>query len=210
MMTVPVVGLTGGIASGKSTVARHFASLGVPAVDADLLAREVVAQGSPGLAAIEAAFGPGVLLPDGGLDRKAMGQLIFQDAAARARLNAIMHPRIAALGAERIRALATKGVPYVLYEAALIVENGLHRAMQGLIVVAADAATQRTRIMKRDALSASEAEARILAQASLERKLEVADFVIDNSDELADGLLERVRTVHAALLANFARKAPQS
>jgi dephospho-CoA kinase len=198
-----VVGLTGGIASGKSTVARHFAELGVPSVDADLLAREVVAKGSPGLAAIVETFGEDVLLPDGNLDRKAMGQKVFSDPTARAQLNAITHPRIAALGAERVRALSEKGVPYVLYEAALIVENGLHRGMRALVVVSADAATQRARIMQRDLLSLAEAEARIQSQAPLERKLEVADFVIDNSEVNLDTLAARVGEVHRALLLHL-------
>lgn len=195
-----VVGLTGGIASGKSTVARHFADLGVPSVDADVLAREVVAKGTPGLAAIVETFGPAFLLPDGTLNRKALGQLVFDDPAARTKLNAITHPRIAALGAERVRALSGKGVPYVLYEAALIVENGLHRGMRALVVVSADASTQRARIMQRDLLSRAQAEARIQAQAPLERKLEVADFVIDNSEVNLDTLAERVKQVHEALL----------
>ena len=98
-----------------------------------------------------------------------MGQRVFSDPVARAKLNAITHPRIAALGAERVRTLSEKGVPYVLYEAALIVENGLHRGMRALVVVSADAATQRARIMQRDMLSLVEAEARINAQAPLER-----------------------------------------
>ncbi|MFT3927317.1 MAG: dephospho-CoA kinase [Myxococcales bacterium] len=203
-----VVGLTGGIASGKSTVARQFEQLGVPSVDADQLAREVVAKGSVGLAAIVEAFGVEVLLQDGNLDRKAMGQKVFSDPIARAKLNAITHPRIASLGAERVRALAQKGVPYVLYEAALIVENGLHRGMGALVVVSADAATQRTRIMQRDLLSLAEAEARIAAQAPLEKKLAVADFVIDNSQVNVETLGERVREVHQALLSRFGGRTP--
>lgn len=202
-MAVPVVGLTGGIASGKSTVARHFERLGVPSVDADLLAREVVEKGSAGLAAIVETFGEDILLPDGNLDRKAMGQRVFADPAARAQLNAITHPRIAALGAERVRMVGEKGVPYVLYEAALIVENGLHRAMAALVVVSADAATQRARIMQRDTLSLVEAEARINSQAPLEKKLAVADFVIDNSQVNLDTLAKRVQEVHAALLVRL-------
>lgn len=203
-----IVGLTGGIASGKSTVARHFEKLGVPSVDADQLAREVVAKDSAGLSAIVEAFGEDVLLPDGTLDRKAMGQLVFSDPAARAKLNAITHPRIAALGAERVRLLSEKGVPYVLYEAALIVENGLHRGMRALVVVSADAATQRARLMQRDTLSLLEAEARINAQAPLEKKLEVADFVIDNSQINLDTLGARVSEVHEALLSRFRGETP--
>jgi dephospho-CoA kinase len=207
-MTVPVVGLTGGIASGKSTVARRFGALGVPTVDADLLAREVVLPGTPGLRDIVEVFGREVLLPDGTLDRKALGQRVFQDAAARAQLNAITHPRIAALAAERIRELAKSGAPYTLYEAALIVENGMHRAMHGLIVVSADVTTQLARLMRRDSLAHADANARIQAQAPLEKKLAVADFVIDNSDENEATLDERVQRVHSALLARVGATQP--
>src|SRR4051794_4070995 len=105
-MNAPLVGLTGGIASGKSTVARAFGALGVPVVDADQLAREVVEVGSEGLAEIVRTFGAGVLLPDGSLDRKALGALVFADATQRLKLNAITHPRIARLSAERVRTLS--------------------------------------------------------------------------------------------------------
>ncbi len=207
-MTVPVVGLTGGIASGKSTVARHFRELSVPTIDADLLAREVVAHGSDGLRAIVETFGEQMLLPDGNLDRKAMGARVFSDPAARAQLNAITHPRIALLAAERMRSFASQGVPYVLYEAALIVENGMYRTMRGLVVVAADAETQRKRLIRRDGFSPEEAEARILSQAPLEKKLEVADYVIDNSCGSIETLGERVRDVHEAILQRLAGGRP--
>lgn len=203
-MTLPVVGLTGGIASGKSTVARSFAALGVPVIDADQLAREAVAKGSPGLAQVVEVFGPEVLLPDGTLNRKAVGQRVFQDPALRAALNAIVHPRIAQLAAERIQALSAQGeAPYVMYEAALIVENRLHEAMAALVVVAADLATQLARLKARDALSDAEAQARIAAQAPLEHKLSAADFVIDNSAVDVHVLDDRVRDVHSALLTRL-------
>lgn len=199
-MTVPVVGLTGGIASGKSTVARHFEALGIPTVDADKLAREVVASGSDGLRCIIETFGSEMVLPDGNLDRKAMGALVFSDPESRAKLNAITHPRIARLGAERVREHAARGVPYVLYEAALIVENGLYRTMQALIVVSVDAETQRRRLIERDGFTEREAEDRILAQAPLDKKLEVADYVIDNSDVGLSSLGARVQGVHEQLV----------
>lgn len=202
-----VVGLTGGIAAGKSTVARHFEALGVPVVDADKLAREAVAKGSQGLAEIVAAFGADVLLADGELDRKALGARVFADAGLRARLNAITHPRIAQLGAQQIAEHERRGAPYVLYEAALIVENGLHRGLPALVVVAVDPAVQLARLVTRDGLSASEAEARIAAQMPLAKKIEVADFVIDNSGE-PEALRERVADVHGALLARFGAKEP--
>jgi dephospho-CoA kinase len=201
-MTARVVGLTGGIAAGKSSVARCFEALGVPIVDADKLARDAVAKGSAGLAEIVAAFGEDVLLADGTLDRKALGARVFADAGLRARLNAITHPRIAQLGAEQIAEHAARGAQYVLYEAALIVENGLHRSFQALVVVSVDPVVQLARLIKRDGLSESAAQARIAAQMPLEKKLEVADFVIDNSGA-PEALRERVADVHASLLARF-------
>lgn len=202
-MAVPVVGLTGGIASGKSTVGRAFAELGVPVIDADQLAREVVAPGSEGLAEIVATFGDDLLLPDGTLDRKALGARVFQDAALRQKLNAITHPRIARLSTARIAAIDA-GVPYALYEAALIVENGLHRGMAALVVVAVDAAKQLDRIVLRDGLETTEAARRIAAQAPLAQKLEVADFVIDNSGAPAV-VAEKVHEVHGQILARLGK-----
>lgn len=205
-MTTPVVGLTGGIAAGKSTVARAFASLGIPVVDADKLARDAVAPGSEGLSEIVTTFGPGILLSDGSLDRKALGARVFADSSLRARLNAITHPRIAQLGAQQIADHGRNGASYVIYEAALIVENNLQRAMQALVVVSVDPVVQLARLQERDGLTQAEAEARIAAQMPLEKKLEVADFVIDNSGELED-LRERVREVHAQLTARLGRGA---
>jgi len=204
-MTLPTVGLTGGIASGKSTVARAFGALGVPVVDADLLAREVVEPGTEGLAEIVRVFGADVLNADGTLHRKVLGARVFADAALRAQLNAITHPRIAALGARRMQEIARSGAPYVLYEAALIVENGMYRAMQALVVVAVDEAAQIERLKARDALNDDEARARLAAQAPLAHKLAAADFVIDNSGE-RDRTLARVNEVHKALLLRVGDK----
>jgi dephospho-CoA kinase len=201
-MTLPTVGLTGGIASGKSTVARAFAALGVPVIDADQLAREVVERGSEGLAEIVRSFGTGVLQADGSLDRKALARIVFADAARRNELNAITHPRIARLAQERSQAIEATGAPYVLYEAALIVENGMYRGMQALVVVATDPPTQLARLRQRDGMSDEEAQARIAAQAPLEQKLRVADFVIENSGSERE-LEGRVREVHEQLLSRF-------
>jgi dephospho-CoA kinase len=199
-MAVPVVGLTGGIASGKSTVARAFAARGVPVIDADQLAREVVAPGSDGLREIVATFGEQLLLADGSLDRKALGALVFADPERRMKLNAITHPRIGQLSAQRIASVDSAEHPFAIYEAPLIVENGLHRAMHALIVVALDVPMQIERVMQRDGLSASEASERIAAQAPLETKLAAADFVLDNSGPLSS-LEARVDDIHAQLLA---------
>lgn len=200
-MGVPVVGLTGGIASGKSTVARTFAELGVPVIDADQLAREVVAPGSEGLAEIVAAFGRDVLLPDGSLDRKALGARVFSDPPLRARLNAITHPLVGRLSAERIAAV-DPATPYLVYEAALLVETGRHKTMAALIVVALDAELQVARVKMRDQMSHEDATARIGAQAPLAEKLRVADFIIDNHGDLT-GLRAQVEEVHRALLMRF-------
>ncbi len=205
-MTLPTVGLTGGIAAGKSTVSRAFEALGVPIVDADLLAREVVEPGTEGLAEIVRVFGADVLQADGRLDRKALGARVFADAALRAKLNAITHPRIALAAAQRMQAIAKLQVPYAMYEAALIVENGMHRGMHALVVVSVDELTQLERLKLRDGLTHDEALARVAAQAPLAHKLAAADFVIDNSTH-RDLTLSRVNEVHDALLARVkARK----
>ncbi len=207
MMTLPTVGLTGGIASGKSTVARAFEALGVPIVDADLLAREVVAPGSEGLAEVVRVFGADVLNGDGTLHRKVLGARVFANAALLAQLNAITHPRIALAAAERMRAIAQTDVPYAIYEAALIVENGMHRGMEALVVVAVDETTQLARMKLRDGLNDDEARARIAAQAPLAHKLAAADFVIDNSAGL-ERIHQRVREVHDALLTRLEARKP--
>ncbi|HEX2573041.1 MAG TPA: dephospho-CoA kinase [Polyangia bacterium] len=176
-----VIGLTGGIASGKSTVAALLRSLGAEIVDADLLAREIVAPGQPALAEIVGLFGPEVLAPDGTLDRKRLGARVFADNAARCRLNAITHPRIAAMSARRIQEAEARGHQVVIYEAALLVENGIHHAIDGVIVVAVAPEVQLTRLMAREHLDEAEARQRLTAQASLDAKLAVADYVIDNN-----------------------------
>lgn len=198
----PVVGLTGGIASGKSTVAAVLAELGVPVVDADALAREVVAPGTPGLAAIVARFGQSILLADGSLDRKKLGELVFSDPEARRALNAITHPRIAAAGMEKLSALADHPAPYRVYEAALLVENGLAKAFAALVVVTVDEATQLARLRARDGSSQEEARARIGSQLPLATKVAAADYVIDNSGNAME-TRARVLAVHDALVERF-------
>lgn len=198
-----IVGLTGGIASGKSSVARILSELGVTVVDADQVAREVVAVGSPGLAAVVEAFGPEILGADGTLDRKALGAQIFADPEKRRLLESITHPRIFARSMERLAAVAASGAVYGVYDAALLVENGSYKMMQALVVVAAPRSLQVARIIARDGLSAAEAEARIDAQLPLEKKVEVADHVITNDGDLAL-LWERTSKVHTLLLERFA------
>jgi dephospho-CoA kinase len=179
-----LIGLTGGIGSGKSTVARMIAELGVPVLDADQIAREVVAPGQPAAAEIAAAW-PEVIGPDGVIDRKRLGGLVFADPAARARLERITHPRIQAVSHARARDLAAQGHHLVFYEASLLVESGRHRELDGLVVVTAAPETQRRRAMARDGLSADEAQARIDAQLPLADKVRAATVVIDNQGDLA-------------------------
>ncbi|HVT09222.1 MAG TPA: dephospho-CoA kinase [Polyangia bacterium] len=174
-----VLGLTGGIGTGKSTVARLFAARGVPVVDADALAREVVAPGTVGNAEIAAVW-PQVIGPDGAVDRKRLGAIVFADPAARARLEAITHPLIQEASASRLADLAAEGHPLALYEAALLVESGRWRDFDGLIVVTASPETQVARTVARGGLTREEAEARIAAQAPAAEKIRLATYVIDN------------------------------
>lgn len=179
-------GLTGGIASGKSTVAARLRGRGLPIVDADLLAREVVAPGTEGLRAVVDAFGQGVIGSDGGLDRAAVGRLVFADPAARRALEGITHPRITALGFERAAEHAKAGEPLVCYEAALIVENGAADAFRPLVVVACPEDVQLARLLGRGA-TRDEALARIRSQRPLADKVAVADHVIDTTGTLEQG-----------------------
>jgi dephospho-CoA kinase len=181
---VIVIGLTGGIASGKSTVASMLRELGAPIVDADLIARQVVEPGQPALAEIADRFGADVLDADGRLDRKAMGERVFSDPIARAALNAIVHPRIAIASRAALAELAAAGNPVALYDAALLVENQIHRGLDGLIVVSAPAAAQIERLCERDSIDESAARARLAAQLPLADKLAVADWVVDNGGSL--------------------------
>jgi dephospho-CoA kinase len=197
-MAIHLFGLTGGIGSGKSTVAARFRERGLPVIDADELARAVVAKGTPGLAEVVAAFGPEVLDAEGGLDRKRVAAVVFKDDAARRRLNAITHPRVSALAIERSQALDARGEPLACYEVPLLVESGLADALRPLVVVTADVATQLARAMARDRATEAEILARIAAQLPLAEKSRVADFVIDNSGSIettrsrADDVLDTI------------------
>lgn len=181
-----VIGLTGGIASGKSTVSAMLRDLGAHVIDADQVARDVVAPGTPALAEIAARFGPAVLRADGSLDRKALGEIVFADPQARRDLERITHPRIAAATQQEIARLAAAGVDPIVYDAALIVENRLYAWMQGLIVVSVPFETQVARLMIRDDIDEAAARARIDAQLPLADKVAVATHVIDNGGTRAE------------------------
>ena len=181
-----VVGLTGGIASGKSSVAKTLTELGAQIVDADQVAREVVEPGQPAHDDIVAAFGKEILLPDGGIDRKKLGGIVFADSEKRKILNQITHPRIAARTQEKLMALGAAGAKVAIYEAALLVENGVHRGLGGLIVVYCNEEEQIARIMRRDGFSREEALHRVRAQAPLSDKLAVATWVIDTNGPIEE------------------------
>ena len=201
----PVVGLTGGIASGKTTVSEMFAEMGIPVIDADDLAREVVEPGTPGLQAIVEEFGEDVLDQEGRLDRKKVGELVFGDEEARETLNAILHPRIGAAGAKYIEEYRDHPAPYVIYEGALLVETGAYKAFSALVVVSADEPVQRLRLIARDGYTLSEANARIDSQLPLSRKVEVGDYVVTNNGNL-ESTRDQVARVHEQLVARFGAK----
>jgi dephospho-CoA kinase len=170
--------LTGGIGAGKSTVSAELASSGAVVVDADQLARRVVEPGSPGLAEVVEAFGPGVLRPDGTLDRPALARVAFADDASRGRLNAILHPRIAELTLRETAAAPPDAV--VVHDVPLLVENGLAPNYQLVIVVTAPADERVRRLVADRGLTEGEARARMAAQADDEQRAAVADVLIDN------------------------------
>lgn len=180
------IGLTGGIGSGKSTVADLLAAHGAVVVDADVLAREVVEPGTPGLAAVVDRFGEGVLQPDGALDRPALGRIVFADDTARADLNAIIHPRVRALATQRrAEALASDGDAVVVEVIPLLVETGQAGAFDTVVVVDVDEEVQVQRVMRRDRLTRGAALARLAAQAIRAERLAVADEVVDTSGTMA-------------------------
>lgn len=195
-------GLTGGIASGKSAVAARLRERGVPVIDADQLAREAVAKGSDGLAAVTRLFGPEVLLPDGALDRKKVAAAVFADDEKRKALNAIVHPIVTMLTFKAASRLRDEGEALACYEAALIVENGVADAFRPLIVVSAPEDVQVARATARDGSTPDEARARIRAQMPLAEKTAVADYVIENTGTLED-LNRRTDEVLATICARL-------
>ena len=201
-----MVGLTGGIATGKSTVAAMFMQLGIPIVNADELAREVVQPGTMGLKKIVAKFGDAILLKDGTLDRKKLSTIVFENAEARSKLNAITHPLIAKAGAQRMTSLQNSPAPYILYEAALIVENQSYKLFAALIVVHVQPNIQLTRLLKRDDISERQARARINAQLPLEDKVAVADYVVHNDADL-HSTQSQAQNIHNTLVCRFTQEA---
>jgi dephospho-CoA kinase len=198
---VIVVGLTGGIGSGKSEVARRLAALGAVVVDADAIAREVVAPGTPGLAQVVAEFGDEVLAADGSLDREKVAAIVFADPDARARLNGIVHPLIGAAMIERTAA-AGEADPHavVVNDVPLLVEGGMSDRYDAVVVVDTEPETQLRRLVEQRGMTEADARARMAVQATREQRLAVADYVVDNTGDL-DHLDRQVREVWARLRA---------
>lgn len=196
-------GLTGGIASGKTTVAAMFAEHGAFVLDADRIAHETMAPGTPSHDSIVRRFGPGILDVHGHVSRAALGRIVFSDRSALADLNAIVHPPILHEIERRLTRYTTTGHSSVaIVDAALLVETGLHEKLDRLVVVTCSMETQMRRLMVRSGLTEQEAAARISAQAPLESKLEVAHYVIDTDGTLRH-TRDQVDRVWAALTADF-------
>jgi dephospho-CoA kinase len=197
------VGLTGGIGSGKSEVARRLAAHGALIVDADVAAREVVAPGTPGLARVAEAFGADVLGPDGALDRERLAAIVFRDPALREKLNAIIHPLVGEWMAAAERAAVTadpksRGGPIVVHDVPLLTENGRAGDFDAVVVVDVPPELQVERLVSQRGMAPDQARARMAAQASRDQRLAMADLVIDNSGSL-DDLDRRVTEVWADL-----------
>ena len=191
-----VIGLTGGIASGKTTVSDRFAALGVPVIDTDRIAREVVAPGTEGLHRLVQAFGSGVLLADGQLDRGALRQRVFSDPAERGRLEGILHPLIRETALARLAAL---DAPYAIVVVPLLLETDFHTLVQRILVVDAEEHLQRRRLQERDGCSAEEAGRILAAQASRRRRRQAANDILCNNDDL-DALDRQIRELHRRYL----------
>ncbi|MFF2819015.1 dephospho-CoA kinase [Kitasatospora cineracea] len=183
------IGLTGGIGAGKSEVSRQLAAHGAVIVDSDVIAREVVAPGTPGLAAVAAEFGPGVLLPDGALDRPALGRIVFADPDRLAKLNAVVHPLVRARSAELEAAAGPDAI--VVHDVPLLAENGLAPLYDLVVVIDVPDAERLRRLVALRGMAEDEAKARMAAQATREARLAVADLVLDNSGDL-EQLTDRV------------------
>lgn len=197
MQRVLRIGLTGGIASGKSTVANLFAALGIPIIDTDVLAREVVAPGTPGLAAIVERFGAAILQADGSLDRAALRAKVFAAPEERRWLEQLTHPLIRALMEARC---AAAGGPYQIVAIPLLAETGRDRRVDRVLVVDCDRETQLARLRARDGTTLEQAERILAAQASREARLGIADDIIRNDGDIAR-LREQVEPLHRRYLA---------
>jgi dephospho-CoA kinase len=201
-----LVGLTGGIATGKSTVSNMLRGLGAEIIDADQLARQVVEPGQPAWREIVEEFGRDVLTPDGTLDRKKLGAIVFAHPEQRKRLEAITHPAIRARVKARVDELAARGFAgIVFYDAAILIEALGHQDMDRIVVVLTDEATQVARLRGRDGTDDAEGRRKIASQMPLAEKAKLADYVIDNSGD-REATAEQVRRVFATLMGELAAR----
>lgn len=189
-----LLGLTGGIASGKSTVAAILRRLGAAIINADELSREVVQPGQDAWKEIITTFGPDIVQGDETLDRRKLRRIVFDNPEARKKLEAIIHPRVRALAERRISELATAGNSIIVYEVPLLFEGQIHLWLRPVILVACEIETQKNRLVERDHLTEIEAQQHVDAQMSLEEKRQLADYVIENDGNLKD-LEKQVRAV---------------
>lgn len=201
-----VVAITGGIGSGKTTVANQFAELGIEVVDADVIAREVVEPGTQALAAIAAHFGSAVITPDGQLDRRRLREQVFTDPQAKGWLNALLHPLIRT---EMQRQCAAARSPYCLLVVPLLVENQLTALANRVLVIDVDEATQIERTCRRDGVSHEQAQAILAAQASRAERLAAADDVLDNQNGTPEAIKSRILALHETYLAFASQQARQ-
>ncbi|MFM5135480.1 dephospho-CoA kinase [Aeromonas rivipollensis] len=201
-----VVAITGGIGSGKTTVANQFAAMGIEVVDADLIAREVVEPGTPALTAIASHFGPGILDQQGRLDRRVLRERIFSDPAAKSWLNALLHPIIRS---EILRQCAAASSPYCLLVVPLLVENRLTSLADRVLVIDVDEATQIERTCRRDGVNREQAQAILASQASRSERLAMADDVLDNQIGTTETIRERILALHETYLAFASQQASQ-
>ncbi|UCM61258.1 dephospho-CoA kinase [Aeromonas hydrophila] len=201
-----VVAITGGIGSGKTTVANQFAELGIEVVDADVIAREVVEPGTPALATIAAHFGSEVIAPAGQLDRRRLRERVFTDPQAKGWLNALLHPHIRT---EMQRQCAAARSPYCLLVVPLLVENRLTALANRVLVIDVDEATQIERTCRRDGVSREQAQAILAAQASRAERLAAADDVLDNQNGTPEAIKSRILALHETYLAFASQQASQ-
>lgn len=200
-----VVAITGGIGSGKTTVANQFAELGIEVVDADVIAREVVEPGTPALAAIAAHFGSDVITPDGQLDRRWLRERVFTDPQAKGWLNALLHPHSHRDAAP----VCGSSLPYCLLVVPLLVENRLTALANRVLVIDVDEATQIERTCRRDGVSHEQAQAILAAQASRAERLAAADDVLDNQNGTPEAIKSRILALHETYLAFASQQASQ-
>jgi dephospho-CoA kinase len=196
---VKLLGLTGGIASGKSTVAAILRRLGAAIINADELSREVVQPGQEAWKEIVDTFGPAILQEDKTLDRRKLRKIVFDNPEARKKLEAIIHPRVRALAERKISELAATGSSIIVYEVPLLFEAQIHLWLRPVILVACDVETQKKRLLERDRLTEAEAQQHLDAQMSLEDKRKLADYVIENNGDLEElerqvrGVLQKIQ-----------------